>query len=560
MLSTLLKHYAVSKVLSEKDKASIDASVINSSTTSKDDLYALPPNELESSISSSEEESDAITDCTETNTDSSPTKHWNIHSIDMESSYFKSLPPDVRHEILTEMKETRKQSSWGRLHELPTQSNDFAVFQMNRLRKRRSVQVSLEQAEQEMGGRSLSLAELESLLNDQGVVTDNKPVGNRIASDENTRYLLIKDMKKAMDKAKQDQLSIQTIEEVEESQTETIDCHASNEEQPNTSVEVIKNQKHVTTKADLEYEDDLQKAIQLSLEGHSVLPENENASKPESFEPSFVENFKDADFESDSSVSDEPDNSNVLVPAKNYMMEYSGLTPKEIAKIIGQNAHRKKKCPPVSKINVVVEKVGDSSTDKLNKIPSVCVEEPTKKIHEEKNVPDSIDTALNTESDSSEDFIDVPETNHEEHKSEEPKQGLKVFVKPTENLEDDIFSDIFADRPEETNTTEPISKDAENKRASEMTSLASSKEPSMQVQNDEIDLNHASNEHVDDESENVVAKPEVPHSFSVEQLENLRADLSKEKTELMSKQATKDRLASNITDQMYHEAQVVNHL
>lgn len=65
----------------------------------------------------------------------------NIQAIDVKSSHFQSLPADVRHEILTDIKATRKQSSWGKLHELPVQSNDFSLFQMNRLLKRRQVQV-----------------------------------------------------------------------------------------------------------------------------------------------------------------------------------------------------------------------------------------------------------------------------------------------------------------------------------------------------------------------------------------------------------------------------------
>lgn len=62
---------------------------------------------------------------------------------------------------------------------------------MTRLLKRRSIQVSLEDAEREMGGRSLSLGELEELLSEQGVVTDSN-IGMRIASDNITRYVYVK--------------------------------------------------------------------------------------------------------------------------------------------------------------------------------------------------------------------------------------------------------------------------------------------------------------------------------------------------------------------------------
>jgi DNA excision repair protein ERCC-5 len=71
------------------------------------------------------------------------------------------------------------------------ESGDFSNYQMARLLKRRSIQVSLEDAEREMGGRSLSLGEMEEMLSEQGVITDRN-IGMRIASDNVTRYLYVK--------------------------------------------------------------------------------------------------------------------------------------------------------------------------------------------------------------------------------------------------------------------------------------------------------------------------------------------------------------------------------
>jgi len=71
------------------------------------------------------------------------------------------------------------------------ESSDFSDYQMTRLLKRRSIQVSLENAEREMGGQSLSLGEMEKILSEQGVVT-NSSIGSRIAADSNTRYVYVK--------------------------------------------------------------------------------------------------------------------------------------------------------------------------------------------------------------------------------------------------------------------------------------------------------------------------------------------------------------------------------
>lgn len=46
-------------------------------------------------------------------------RYRDLHSIDVKCQEFKALPADIRHDILTELKETRKESSWGRLHEMP---------------------------------------------------------------------------------------------------------------------------------------------------------------------------------------------------------------------------------------------------------------------------------------------------------------------------------------------------------------------------------------------------------------------------------------------------------
>lgn len=57
---------------------------------------------------------------------------------------------------------------------------------MERLLKRRSVQVSLEEAEKEMGPRCYTMSEIQEILEYQGVDVSK---GQRIASDSSTRIL-----------------------------------------------------------------------------------------------------------------------------------------------------------------------------------------------------------------------------------------------------------------------------------------------------------------------------------------------------------------------------------
>lgn len=572
--------------MSEKAKASIEASC-EGEKDEKDDLFALPPQcESDSDVEEEEEVE-------------SPTKNWDIHSIDMESAHFRELPADVRHEILTEMKETRKQSSWGRLHELPTKSDDFAVFQLNRLRKRYQVQVSLEEAEKEMGGHSLSLAQLEQLLNDQGVITKNLEIGNRIASDENARYLLIKDVKKAMEEAKKET-----------------------------------NEKTTKTKADLEFEDEMRKAIELSQKerNDSSSSQKEDSSSDDcdlqraiklslECQPSSSSSsqIKAATFEESYMSSESEDEANVLASAKNYMMEYSGLTPAEIAKIIGKQVKAKQ----TSKETKPKEQVLSST------------------------VGENVEIMSDSGSDSSEDLMEVS------NQSTSQSAALEIVIKPTDALEDDLFSDIFDDRignpTSETSTNiervVKLSNESTNEAIMAFETQANvtsemhknDKIPSEVVANptsekyklrelessgengnnaavaleiheiansvkfQDIEIAEPSTDNKiktpetekmsiseTDQSKIIIEKLSQPSpsksrndviiekqktvnviremlksvkesenaEVSVEQLEQVQKNLSEESKELRSERATKERMAGSITDQMYQEAQV----
>jgi len=65
---------------------------------------------------------------------------------------------------------------------------------LNRLLKRRHVQASLESAEKEMGGKTLTLEELDKLLTEQGIDTKSRDTAFRIAADSTTRLIYISGM------------------------------------------------------------------------------------------------------------------------------------------------------------------------------------------------------------------------------------------------------------------------------------------------------------------------------------------------------------------------------
>ncbi|XP_044750492.1 DNA excision repair protein ERCC-5 homolog [Coccinella septempunctata] len=643
LLDTLIKHSAVSKVLGEKAKNELASVSSSKQEKTGDDLFKLPKAEEKSEKSDEEDSSESD--------NGSPTKHWNLHNIDTRSEHFKSLPADVRHEILTELKETRKQSSWGRLHELPTQSDDFSGFQMQRLLKRQEVQLALEEAEKEMGGHSLSLAELEEILKDQGVISKNI-MGNRIASDENTRYLYIRDVKQALEKARREE--------------EKKKMKAIKEECEENDLKVEEDENIKASKADLELESDIQKAIALSLQEQPSGSGYVNKKKLSDF--SFLENFEDEDFESSSAEeSSHITKNSKLTSAQNYMMEYSGLTPNEIAKIIASNEKnqpKKRKLVSIledetkkSEINrrsksdeVLVEKSEESNSKKiklthinecsevlaerdnsshsqelrdsniscesesikggfkLNVIsgdkkdmeisnptrneetdvtenetisPKVnCIETEKKEMIEEninstedKIAKVDISAGFTSGSEESEnDFEEVEELSlvPEEKNMMEIKIEAKEFIE-----EDDLFADIFIPKNEKNefqkeetilekstetiaNEEKVVGKEEDNKK------LVNKDEQEEPKQKDDLleDLMNKVEEIKSKESgeKHQVEDWQVPKSadklkLTENDLKTLRDDLNKEELELRNEQGLRERLGTNITDQMYQEAQ-----
>lgn len=254
-MESLAKEKIVQQALGEAEALNMSPSKIMKSkptrTEERDDMFKLPPLEdesdakkLQTELSDDEDEDDLC-----------PKRSYdvNINQIDVTSTHFKSLPADIRHDILTDIKETRKQNSWGRLRELPVESNDFSTYQMSRLLRRRQVQIGLEAAEKEMGGKCWSLSELESLLSEDGVLDINDKA-QKIASDANSRFLLVRDIAKAMSEAKKDESAKPSTSKV-----------AS--DQPSTSKDVAQSVETIDDE-DL----DLQRAIQLSL-GNEPCPE-----------------------------------------------------------------------------------------------------------------------------------------------------------------------------------------------------------------------------------------------------------------------------------------------
>lgn len=385
----------------------------------KEDIYKLPPIP-EESVGKSIESSDNSFD------EKSFRNYYNINlnSIDVTSKRFQDLPADVRHDILTDLKEKRKESSWGRLHELPAQSDDFSSFQMKRLLKRRQVQVSLESAEKEMGGKCLSLAEMEAMLTDEGILNEaTNNAAKAIASNENALYLHVKSLKDAMQEEKKR----------EEKEKEEMEKNELNEVKNDFGME----NDFGNLAESLEDEDeDLQTAIQLSLmDSTSRDDQASSSSNGVKLRPEQKKLLRHA----------------VKDSAKAYMIEYGGFNADEVKELVLSdedndtiNATFRHNDTFILKGDVEVTstmqissaiQIDDTNSDVSSDADSDLIEVPDMETDMNLSLREVFPLEMNKEPDAdlSKDF------RHEDLK----QNGLQIEIKKIEFLEDDLFADVF---------------------------------------------------------------------------------------------------------------------
>ncbi|KAH8273884.1 hypothetical protein KR044_002902 [Drosophila immigrans] len=409
-----------------------------SSKTDEDDLFKLPelpPAQLNEADSELEDQDYASASATpDSSFDESTARHSynaSLQAIDVRSQHFKNLPADVRHEILTDIKETRKQSSWGRLHELPARSDDFCSFQMKRLLKRRAVQESLEQAEQEMGGHTLTYAELSEFFSEEGIVTPTaiEESTRQISSDEHTRFLLVRDLKKKALEDTQKAMKIKCEPIKEEEPEDAIDV------KPSTSAMAVKRSSEICDVAQKElgpeYDTDMALALALSVE-----------------ESGKVYDEKDYDYDSDQDLRLNREQSKQLRyaakgPARAYMIEYGGMNDEEVGNIMEatqlndtqsleaflHNTNINEKTPAVDELaNTSIEEA---------KLLSLAIEESKKTHAKDLAKAEQIEAIVSDTDSDLEEVVDPP--------AMPSKQNLEICVdiKDALNKDDDIFADIF---------------------------------------------------------------------------------------------------------------------
>ncbi|GBL85006.1 DNA repair protein complementing XP-G cells [Araneus ventricosus] len=181
----ILTNYLASKNLAAVGGETSSKAIIRPKEKVRDEIFILPP--LPDNSLKEEEESVDDTDSIEwkfTNFSKEDIKYLN--KIDLESDDFNNLPPDVKQEILSTLKESRKHRTWDQYEELPEESQEFSNYQMQCLLKKRSLSRKLEEVQKDM--RQISSADFIAQYTSDHVVGET----NKIMSDDISHYVLLK--------------------------------------------------------------------------------------------------------------------------------------------------------------------------------------------------------------------------------------------------------------------------------------------------------------------------------------------------------------------------------
>ncbi|KAM7111486.1 DNA excision repair protein ERCC-5 isoform 4-T4 [Molossus nigricans] len=194
LLKTFLKRQAIKTALrSKRDEALPSLTQVKR----EDDIYALPPLQEEEKNSSEEEEEKEWQERMNQKQVLQEEFFHNPHAVDIESEDFSSLPPEIKHEILTDMKEFTKRRR-TLFEAMPEESNDFSQYQLKGLLKKNYLNQHIENVQKEMNQQHSG--QIQRQYEDEGGFL-KEVESRRVVSEDTSHYILIKGLqaKKAGD-------------------------------------------------------------------------------------------------------------------------------------------------------------------------------------------------------------------------------------------------------------------------------------------------------------------------------------------------------------------------
>ncbi|KAI5269310.1 Dna Repair Protein Complementing Xp-G Cells [Manis pentadactyla] len=185
LLKTFLKRQAIKTALkSKRDEALPSLTQVRR----ENDIYVLPPLQKEEKNSSEEEDEKEWQERMNQKQALQEEFFHNPHAIDIESEDFGSLPLEIKHEILTDMKEFTKRRR-TLFEAMPEESNDFSQYQLKGLLKKNYLNQHIENIQKEMNQQHSG--QIQRQYEDEGGFL-KEVESRRVVSEDTSHYILIK--------------------------------------------------------------------------------------------------------------------------------------------------------------------------------------------------------------------------------------------------------------------------------------------------------------------------------------------------------------------------------
>nr|XP_012607405.1 DNA repair protein complementing XP-G cells isoform X1 [Microcebus murinus] len=185
LLKTFLKRQAIKTAFQSKRNEALPSLT---QVRREDDIYVLPPLQEEEKHSSEEEDEKEWQERMNQKQVLQEEFFHNPQAIDIESEDFSSLPPEIKHEILSDMKEFTKRRR-TLFEAMPEESNDFSQYQLKGLLKKNYLNQHIEQVQKEMNQQHSG--QIQRQYEEEGGFL-KEVESRRVVSEDTSHYILIK--------------------------------------------------------------------------------------------------------------------------------------------------------------------------------------------------------------------------------------------------------------------------------------------------------------------------------------------------------------------------------
>ncbi|OCT95408.1 DNA repair protein complementing XP-G cells homolog isoform X1 [Xenopus laevis] len=201
LLRTFLKRQAIKAALSGNKQSNEELPSFSQVPRKEtEDLYILPPLEDNENNSSEEEEEREWEERMNQKQRLQEDFFANPSSVDIESEEFKSLPPEVKHEILTDMKDFTKRRR-TLFEAMPEDSSDFSQYQLKGLLKKNDLNKCIDNVRKELNQQYSG--EVQAQFESEGGFLKEVET-RRLVSEDDSHYILIKGIQSKQEEKKVD--------------------------------------------------------------------------------------------------------------------------------------------------------------------------------------------------------------------------------------------------------------------------------------------------------------------------------------------------------------------